>query len=83
MSQSYVGKRAISKRDRGAIRKFVVVALSWSPCSGAVAAIIRGNRRTAGTVATRPLKLERIADFVPKCSNTVRRNPDACGMTRN
>jgi hypothetical protein len=39
MAQSYVGKRAISKRDRRAIRKFVVC--SASPCSCAAAASVR------------------------------------------
>jgi hypothetical protein len=73
VSQSYVSKRAISKRDRSSIRKFVVFAVSGARCSGAVAVIIRVNRRTAGTVAMRPLN--ELLIFLAKCSNTVRRNP--------
>jgi hypothetical protein len=82
-SQSYVGKRAISKRDRGSYTEVCGGCPFAALCSGIVAAIIRANRRTAGIGVTRPLKLERIADFLPKCSNTARRSLDASGMTRN
>jgi hypothetical protein len=50
MAQSYVGKCAISKRDRRAIRKFMVC--SASPCSCAAAASVRVNRWTGETGVT-------------------------------
>jgi hypothetical protein len=50
----------------------VILTLSWHRSDD-----IRVNRRAAGTVAKRPLKLGRIADFITKCSNIVRQSPDA------
>jgi hypothetical protein len=77
VSQSYVGKRAVSNRDRSSYTEVCGVRRFAAPRAGTMAAIIRLNRPTAATVAMCPLNPERIADFLPKCSNAVRRNPDA------
>jgi len=76
VSQSYIGKRPISKGIGAAIRKFVVRAFAPS-CSSTLKVRVRVSARVSRlavrTAAMYRLKPERIADYLPKCSNTIRR----------
>lgn len=75
VSQSYIGKRAISEGDRRIIRKFVVFplrGLMLLHCSGKCP-------MDRWTLTMRRSKLGRIADVSPKCSNIARQRGVAEG----